>query len=88
MGLPVIPLEHTATVGTTGDIMLANFGQYIMIDKGGIQQAQSIHLYFESDETAFRFVYRCDGQPVDAAPVTPANSALTQSPFIVLDSRD
>jgi HK97 family phage major capsid protein len=88
MGLPVIPLEHTATVGTTGDIMLGNFSQYIMIDKGPIQQASSIHLYFESDETAFRFVYRCDGQPVDAAPVTPANSALTQSPFVVLDSRD
>jgi HK97 family phage major capsid protein len=88
MGLPVIPLEHTATVGTTGDIMLGNFGQYIMIDKGPTEVATSIHVYFVSDETAFRFVYRCDGQPVDAAPVTPANSALTQSPFVVLASRD
>ena len=88
MGLPVIPLEHTATVGTTGDIMLADFGQYIMIDKGPTQVASSIHLYFLSDETAFRFVYRCDGMPIDVAPIIPANSALTQSAFIVLDSRD
>ncbi|MHC4868029.1 MAG: phage major capsid protein [Planctomycetota bacterium] len=88
LGLPVIPLEHTATVGTTGDIMLADFSQYIMIDKGPTQVASSIHVYFVSDETAFRFVYRCDGQPIDAAPITPANSALTQSAFVVLDSRD
>jgi HK97 family phage major capsid protein len=88
LGLPVIPLEHTATVGTTGDIMLADFNQYIMIDKGPTQVASSIHVYFVSDETAFRFVYRCDGQPIDVAPITPANSALTQSAFVVLDSRD
>ncbi len=88
MGLPVIPLEHTATVGTTGDIMLADFNQYVMIDKGPTQVASSIHVYFVSDETAFRIVYRCDGQPIDAAPITPANSALTQSAFVVLDSRD
>ena len=88
MGLPVIPLEHTATVGTTGDIMLADFNQYIMIDKGPTEVATSIHVYFISDETAFRFVIRVDGQPIDVAPITPANSALTQSAFVVLDSRD
>ncbi len=88
MGLPVIPIEHTATVGTSGDIMFANFGQYIMIDKGPQQVASSIHLYFDTDETAFRFVYRCDGQPVDVSPITPANSALTQSAFVVLADRD
>jgi HK97 family phage major capsid protein len=88
MGLPVIPLEHTATVGTEGDIMLANFGQYIMIDKGPQEVASSIHVYFVSDETAFRFVYRCDGMPIDVVPITPANSALTQSAFVTLGSRD
>jgi HK97 family phage major capsid protein len=88
MGLPVIPLEHTATVGTSGDIMFANFGQYILIDKGPTEVASSIHVYFVTDETAFRFVYRCDGQPIDVAPITPANSALTQSAFVVLADRD
>ena len=88
MGLPVIPLEHTATVGTSGDIMLGNFSQYILIDKGPTEVASSIHVYFVSDETAFRFVYRCDGQPIDVAPITPANSALTQSAFVVLADRD
>ncbi len=88
LGLPVIPLEHTATVGTTGDIMLGDFNQYVMIDKGPTEVATSIHVYFVSDETAFRFVTRVDGQPIDAAPITPANSALTQSAFVVLDSRD
>jgi HK97 family phage major capsid protein len=88
MGRPVIPVEFAATVGTTGDIAFCDMQQYLLIDKGGVEQASSIHVNFVYDETVFRFVYRVDGRPVDAAPVTPANSALTQSPFVVLASRD
>jgi HK97 family phage major capsid protein len=79
MGLPMIAVEQAATVGDLGDIVLVNLDQYILIDKGGIEQASSIHVNFVNDETAFRFVYRVDGQPIDATVVTPANSALTQS---------
>ena len=88
MGLPVIANEHSATLGTVGDIVLADLSQYLLIDKGGTQFDQSIHVNFTYDETVFRFVYRVDGQPVDAAPVTPANSTATQSPFIALASRE
>lgn len=75
MGRPVIPIEQCQTMGTSGDIILADFGEYILIDKGGIQNASSIHVSFLTDQTVFRFVYRCDGQPSWNAPLTPYKSA-------------
>jgi HK97 family phage major capsid protein len=87
-GRPVIPIEHAATLGTVGDIMLADMSQYVTIDKGGIQAASSIHVKFVYDKTAFRFVYRIDGQPLWNAPLIPFQGAgNTQGPFVVLETR-
>ncbi len=86
-GRPVIPIEQASTFGQVGDIVLADLNQYLMIDKGGIQQATSIHVAFTTDETAFRFVYRVDGQPGWNAPLTPAQGANTLSPFVTLAAR-
>jgi len=87
-GRPVIPVEYAATLGTKGDIMLVDLNQYLMIDKGGIQAASSIHVKFVYDETAFRFVYRVDGEPMWSAPLTPYKGAAnTQSPYVVLATR-
>ena len=83
----VIPIEQASTLGVVGDINLFDLSQYLMIDKGGIQTASSIHVAFVTDETAFRFVYRCDGQPLWNAPLTPANGANTLSPFVTLAAR-
>ena len=87
-GRPVIPIEQCATLGTKGDILLADMSQYILIDKGGIQSASSIHVRFVNDESVFRFVYRVDGLPIWQSPLTPyKGSANTQSPFVSLDTR-
>ena len=86
-GRPVIPTEHCQTVGTVGDIIFADLSQYWFIDKGTMAKATSIHVQFVTDETAFRFVYRCDGQPSWPGTLTPANSAVTLSPFIGIESR-
>lgn len=87
LGRPVIPVEHCATAGTPGDMVLADLSQYLMIDKGAPQAASSIHVRFLNDETTFRFVYRCDGQPVWKKPLTPKNGSNTLSPFIILSTR-
>jgi HK97 family phage major capsid protein len=87
LGRPVIPVEHLPTLGDAGDLMLVDFGEYIMADKGGIQSAESIHVRFVYDETCFRMVYRVDGQPAWRKPVTTANGAMTKSPFIALGAR-
>ncbi len=86
MGRPVIPCEQAASLGTAGDIILADLSQYVMIDKGGMQSASSIHVLFTTDETAFRFVYRCDGQPMWSTYLTPYKGTTSyQSPFVVLN---
>jgi HK97 family phage major capsid protein len=87
-GRPVLEVEQTATLGGVGDIVLADLSQYIMIEKGGVESASSIHVKFESDQTTFRFVMRVDGQPTWNAPLTPATaSANTLSPFVTLATR-
>ena len=83
-GRPFIETEYTAALGTTGDLMLASMSQYQTINKGGIQAASSIHVQFVTDETAFRFVYRVDGQPTWNSALTPFDAGSTLSPFVVL----
>lgn len=86
-GRPVIPIEQADTLGQEGDLSLVDMSQYLMIDKGGIQQATSIHVRFVNDETAFRFVYRVDGQPMWNSALIPYKGTITQAPFITLAVR-
>jgi len=86
MGRPVIPIEQCQTMGTKGDIILADFKEYLVIDKGGIQSDSSIHLRFQYDESCFRFVYRIDGQPKWNSALTPFKGSNTQSPFVALNT--
>ena len=83
-GAPYIEVEYTAALGTTGDLMLVSLSQYQTINKGGIQAASSIHVNFTSDETAFRFIYRIDGQPLWNSALTPFDAGNTLSPYVVL----
>lgn len=87
LGRPVLPVEYLPALGTVGDIALVDFSEYIMIEKGGIQSAESMHVRFVYDEMTFRMVYRIDGKPAWRQPVTTANGATTKSPFIVLQTR-
>jgi HK97 family phage major capsid protein len=86
-GRPVIPVEYCATLGTTGDLLLADLTQYLMIDKGGQQTAYSIHVRFVYDEGVYRFVYRVDGSPIWKSALTPFRGTQTVSPFVVLETR-
>ena len=87
MGRPVLEIEYAQTLGTVGDIVLASLREYQMIDKGGMQSASSIHVRFTNDETVFRFVYRCDGEPKWNLPLTPFHGTNTVSPFVALATR-
>jgi len=83
-GAPYIEVEYTKALGTSGDLMLVSLSQYQTINKGGIQAASSIHVNFTSDETAFRFIYRIDGQPLWNSALTPFDAGNTLSPYVVL----
>jgi len=86
-GRPVVPIEQCATLGTVGDIILADLTQYWAIDKGGVNQASSIHVQFLTDETAFRATYRADYRPMWTSALTPFNAGSTVSPFVTLATR-
>lgn len=84
LGRPVIETEYNAALGTVGDIILVSPSQYQMIEKaGGIQAASSIHVYFTTDESAFRFVYRVGGAPIWSSGVTGKDSVV-RSPIVDL----
>ncbi len=91
MGLPIMWTEHAQTLGTAGDISLCDFSQYLVGQKSGagagLKFDTSIHLYFLTDKTAFRFVYRIDGQPWWPTFLTPRYSSDTLSPFVTLGAR-
>lgn len=86
-GRPVISVEQCATLGTPGDIILCDLQQYLMVDKGPLQTAQSAHVRFLTDEQTFRWIYRTDGAPWWKVPISPANGTNTLSPFITLAQR-
>jgi hypothetical protein len=53
-----------------------------------MQFASSIHLRFDYDQTAFRFVFRIDGQPWWPTAATPLYATSdTLSPFVTLAER-
>ena len=85
--LPIVPVEFCETLGTLGDIVLADWSEYLLITKGGVEEAESIHVKFLTDETAFRFIMRNNGQPLHDRPITPLNGSNTLSPFVLLAAR-
>ncbi|OQB13557.1 MAG: Phage capsid family protein [Firmicutes bacterium ADurb.Bin193] len=86
-GRPIVPLEQCSALGSVGDIILGDMSQYLLIDKGGINTASSIHVRFLYDESVFRFIYRVDGQPIWNKPITPYKGSNTLSPFVTLAAR-
>lgn len=86
-GAPVVQIEQCETLGTVGDIMLADWSQYITANKGDINEAMSIHVNFIYDQETYRFIYYFDGQPRWTSAITPYKGSDTVSPFIVLATR-
>jgi len=88
IGRPVIPLQACKTVGDQGDILLVDLNQYWVLRKqSGLKADTSIHLYFDQAVTAFRFIFRMNGQPAWSSAITPQNSSNTLSWAVALDAR-
>ncbi len=87
LGRPIQPIEQAAALGTEGDITLWDPSRYLIIEKGGMEAAISMHVKFTTDETSLRFVLRVDGQPIDYKPVTPAKGTNTLSSIVTLATR-
>lgn len=88
MNRPVIATQACETLGDKGDIILANLNEYLSVQKTtGIRADTSIHLFFDYDITAFRFIMRVAGQPWMSAAISPRDGSNTLSAFVTLDER-
>jgi HK97 family phage major capsid protein len=87
LGMPIVYVEQAATLGDKGDIVLADMSQYMLIDKGGMQAAMSIHVEFVADEIVYRWITRVDGQPLWNSALTPYKGSATRSPFVAIANR-
>lgn len=87
-GRPLLLSEHANAFSSQGDLNLVSLKGYRTITKaGGIQTSTSMHLFFDADATAFKFVFRMNGKPILSAPVVPPKSSNTRSHFITLAAR-
>lgn len=71
LGHACYPFVHCSAAGTVGDIALIAPSDYYLAQKGGMRSDTSIHMYYDTVQTAFRFLMRVDGQPSLPAPVAP-----------------
>lgn len=88
LGLRIVYTEAAPPLGDLGDIILADMSGYLSVTKvGGVRTDVSIHLYFDYDVTAFRFVMRIGGRPWFNSPITANDGTTTYSPFVALAER-
>jgi len=84
MGRPVIPTQACETLGDEGDIIFAALDQYVTVTKtsGGLRQDTSMHLWFDQDTMAFRFIMRIAGQPWWNSTIAARDGSTTYSAFV------
>ncbi len=86
LGLPVYFSEFASSVGDVGDLILANWREYLEGELQGLQSAESVHVRFLNNERAFRVTMRNDGRCWWRSALTPKYGS-TLSPFVVLEAR-
>ena len=98
-GRPIRRVEQCSTLGTVGDIVLANMSGYALAyrargDGAGavdgepaIQKDLSMHLEFDKNRTAFRYIIAVDGQTWLQSAITPEQGSSTLSHFVVVETR-
>lgn len=87
LGRPIVVSEACSALGTAGDIILADMSKYLLAKKGSMKSDTSIHLWFDQNITAFRFVMRMNGQPWLSTAIARRNGSNTLSHFVTLAVR-
>jgi len=93
-GIPFIPTEKCQSMGTEGDIILADFGHghYLIADREmRISASREVNkevltetFGWVTDETFWKIVLRVDGRPLLSADIAPKRGANDLGMFIVL----
>lgn len=82
-GRPVVYNEFSPTLGSVGDLLLADMSDYLFWE-GAMEGASSIHVQFLTNQTAFRWIYYVDAQPASYTAFTRYQSTDTESAYVAL----
>lgn len=86
MGRPVLFTDILPTLGKKGDIILGNFANYGIGDRG-LVISMSRHARFTSNETVWAVTLRIDGQSALNKPYIPRQGGDSLSPFVAIEER-
>lgn len=62
-GYPILWSERSPTLGSKGDVILADLTNYLIKDGSGVFVDASPHVYFTTNQTAVRIIWNVDGSP-------------------------
>ena len=84
---PLFPNYAAPAVGAVGDFVCASMPDYLVVAKGGLRKAFTIHARFLNDENLFRFSIRWNGAPMLSQPYAPDWSTGLKSHYVALAAR-
>jgi HK97 family phage major capsid protein len=84
LGYPVRWNNRAPALGVKGDILLADWGYYLIKDGSGPYVAMSEHVLFRQNKSVFKIFWNVDGSPWLTAPIKEENG-YEVSPFVGLD---
>ncbi len=87
LGLPVAVSEHCSQVGTVGDVILADFSQYVVGLRREVVLERTNAASWTTDEIDYRALLRVDGMGSWQSALTPKNSGDTLSWCVAIATR-
>lgn len=88
LGNRIRPIINCPALGNSGDIILWDPKSYVIGYKStGVQKAMSIHVYFLTDEVAYRWTFRMDGRPWRDTTLQAAKSTAAYSAAVTLATK-
>ena len=87
-GIPITFIEQAETLGSQGDLVLADFSDYVILRKGNsIDRQESMSFKFDQGMKAIRWDLRIDGQSRLKTALTPYKGTNKTSSFVRLAVR-
>lgn len=88
LGRPIVPTQACETIGDLNDLLFVDLGSYLTATKtAGPKQDVSMHLYFDYDMLAYRFIWRMAGKPWWTSSISPRDGSNTMSWAVNLEAR-
>lgn len=80
LAVPIKFSQHATVAGTVGDISLIDFSGYAaFVHSSGTRFDASLHLYFDFDKYALRWIARVAGMPLLSTPIIPRSGGADNS---------